>query len=1852
MVSRGIEIKLRFERYDCSPNYTDWCTFERNLFGHGGQADDHGWSFTDVFRGMDDGGALGTPLPGAPGNADERAMVRLRRKRNKGAHSYLVSHLSNQLWIDRLSTPPFLGEGDLAFAELRRACCVEPDVVDTQDLQKEWREISIPKDVGSSENSILDLSNLLDAKNAMIPAGEQFNEDQAAERILRCIASASRLFAESATKELNASAGGVPGQPGYRSFQLAAPAGGGAMQRDRPGIVAYYHAQWRAAFKNGSITKSAPTKHRPGSSNTVDRGMAILQALNSLPSRDGDTCDRSSLSSDRRTHSGSVATTTESLRAASEAGFSLHKGTVTTSDFGAASTFELHDAARAAEEGLETDVGFSLEICHDADDVASIEMLCNNCRGPGHLAKQCPSPKKFRSFAYVAELNLRALQRAEGRARERGAHPSGNRPAPRGQRPPFKRGVPKRFQDAHPFRRFGNPAKQRGRMGTDEADEQREQGVMSAELIDQMMASDSSQPHDSLPPAAGEISRSAVVAREDVEPEEKTAPLMPLNMVVPFDDEPEPEPQQERGQSVRVVQGGSEHAELAGVTSGISALGAGMIAAVIALGITWMWTAYCAGKSCMHATLDGGEQLLARITHTFGRGPIIIVMVLLLARFVRSEGEPQYAGRTEYASLVDTPEGWAVVQGGLQVSDSKRPEIAFCVDSGATCVCIPSEESWLLSEVTDNSPNMKLVVASGTSLDVACIGKINSPAGEVRLSCKGSIIRDDRSWRPEERVRPQLGRVLAVKGLAPGTRLAGVQAIKEDGILAYFNRDNQAGVENCIRLASGHYTMFRSVRNCSVVFEVESAMANARRTTVDRSSLEKPAKNSPRQYHGSPDRSALTTHAGLMHACASRIRASQIVVKGIDINAMNIGVAECVGCQRTRPSPSFPSSSAPSRGKAPQGKPSRESTREPSTHNYTFFGQRIDTDICTSLPRSWPHGFTAILDFCDRHSAEWFAYFMVGTSAEEVEACMDELERRVKSRLRDGKIWVWHIDGDLALIRASKQQAARDLIVGLSQRIPHQSNSNPVAERLFRTLEETISRTVAYAGDAPLCLWPWIVNQAEHVAYFLTTRAHKPPMSPFRFSYPDAGPADLTWAEPLFCDVVVHLAKSDIDGKLAYRSTVGCYLGHDFKRNAQIVYCPELQRVGHFIVDTWIRNSFAACRGITCDTPVQYREPDDLRFSEMSGIPAVISLRGDRGGSAGDVGDAVARNAMVQEMCILDAHGQESVRQECARVYRAEMESSLKEMATPMVDVRSYFELELVGSETACAVVKEQSTLTKIDSVTAARRSKYWTLIKEAMEEEIRGKVANDFGHPVPYTGQRLMKTKWVIHVWLAEDGRVVKVKARLVACGYSQIAGLDYGSTSAPTLPGTCYRLFTSICAAEDLDTDHIDAVKAFTQSLLDAELYCAMPEGFEIPGYVLKLRKALEGIKQGSHLWFQKNSWAWNKCGCVADAGEPNLYTHKTVKLLVAVFADDVAAGFASEAREDYLRIRCEYGKLIKIDSPSPDTIVPLSDFVGTEWERDRSRRMIKVTQKKYIFKVSNRFKGKYTLNDMPYRATKTGREFIEHIDKPSVADKTSASVADQAEFFEVLGSIGWPACMTRPELAFIFSKLGSVSMAPTRQHLECGYHVIGYLANTPNVGLTYGGSLRVPPGLKNAPARFSENGGLYCVSDSSFGRSPRPHGGHVIMRANAAILWSSKRFKTVVPDSTAEAETLEGSRAAKAIMFVKNVLMGISRPAVGSLALLCDNEAMFKLVQSTVVSQRTRHFERAATLLRWSVLRLLVQPFLVGTDYMVADIFTKAVDQDTFYRLRDWLLNADSERATVKRALKLLSRVLRYA
>ena len=76
-----------------------------------------------------------------------------------------------------------------------------------------------------------------------------------------------------------------------------------------------------------------------------------------------------------------------------------------------------------------------------------------------------------------------------------------------------------------------------------------------------------------------------------------------------------------------------------------------------------------------------------------------------------------------------------------------------------------------------------------------------------------------------------------------------------------------------------------------------------------------------------------------------------------------------------------------------------------------------------------------------------------------------------------------------------------------------------------------------------------------------------------------------------------------------------------------------------------------------------------------------------------------------------------------------------------------------------------------------------------------------------------------------------------------------------------------------------------------------------------------------------------------------------------------------------------------------------------------------------------------------------------------------------------------------------------------------------------------------------------------------------------------------------------------------------------------------MLGDNKAMYENVQKEGATARTRYYERATLLIRRAVLLLILKPFLVSTNFMLADIFTKCTEKGTFIRMRNRMMNTHS-------------------
>jgi hypothetical protein len=161
-----------------------------------------------------------------------------------------------------------------------------------------------------------------------------------------------------------------------------------------------------------------------------------------------------------------------------------------------------------------------------------------------------------------------------------------------------------------------------------------------------------------------------------------------------------------------------------------------------------------------------------------------------------------------------------------------------------------------------------------------------------------------------------------------------------------------------------------------------------------------------------------------------------------------------------------------------------------------------------------------------------------------------------------------------------------------------------------------------------------------------------------------------------------------------------------------------------------------------------------------------------------------------------------------------------------------------------------------------------------------------------------VIETKWVFKNKQGEDGEVVSNKARLVAQGYSQVEGLDFGESFALIAHLEAFRILLAFVASKGFKLYQMDVKNAFLNGVIQEEVYVMQPLDFESPKYpdrVYKLSKALYGIKQASRAWYAKLKMFLLEYGYVMESVDKILLTlnYGTDFLLVQIYVDDIIFG-----------------------------------------------------------------------------------------------------------------------------------------------------------------------------------------------------------------------------------------------------------------------------------------------------------------------------------------------------------------------
>src|SRR3954467_14762361 len=189
------------------------------------------------------------------------------------------------------------------------------------------------------------------------------------------------------------------------------------------------------------------------------------------------------------------------------------------------------------------------------------------------------------------------------------------------------------------------------------------------------------------------------------------------------------------------------------------------------------------------------------------------------------------------------------------------------------------------------------------------------------------------------------------------------------------------------------------------------------------------------------------------------------------------------------------------------------------------------------------------------------------------------------------------------------------------------------------------------------------------------------------------------------------------------------------------------------------------------------------------------------------------------------------------------------------------------------------------------------TAMLEELNQFKRNKVWSLVDRPDP-TKHNIIGTKWIFRDKQDEYGIVVRNKSRLVAQGYTQIEGIDFGETYAAVARLESIRVMLSFANFNGILLYQMDVKSAFVNGEIEEEVYVMQPPGFEDPkkfDMVYKLHKALYGLNQAPRAWYDTLKDFLLKKGFKPGTTDPTLFTHSyNVDLFVCqIYVDDIIFG-----------------------------------------------------------------------------------------------------------------------------------------------------------------------------------------------------------------------------------------------------------------------------------------------------------------------------------------------------------------------
>jgi hypothetical protein len=495
------------------------------------------------------------------------------------------------------------------------------------------------------------------------------------------------------------------------------------------------------------------------------------------------------------------------------------------------------------------------------------------------------------------------------------------------------------------------------------------------------------------------------------------------------------------------------------------------------------------------------------------------------------------------------------------------------------------------------------------------------------------------------------------------------------------------------------------------------------------------------------------------------------------------------------------------------------------------------------------------------------------------------------------------------------------------------------------------------------------------------------------------------------------------------------------------------------------------------------------------------------------------------------------------------------------------------------------------------------------------------------------------------EDGSLDKYKGRYVLRGNSQVKGIDYINTFAPTLRHGSLRVFAQIVIDHGWDTRSGDVPGAYLNPTLDKPIYIEQIQGFatQPPGtppiadpkerrrmYVCQVLTGLYGGCDSGYLWARHRDTTFRSLGLTQCRDDNCVWFSGTISdpnfVLLVVYVDDIVITGPHSTR----RTTVWDGLVSKYNLEDKG---PLKWFLalGFEW----SPGCVKITQTKFTEDLLARF----GMEDCNAVSTPLPSNFSTN----GVFTAPTGEGIAESDYRSAVGGLLY-LTNTRPDLSFAVGYLARHMASPSPLHLRLVKHVLRYIKGTTHLGIYY----------RATPA--SARGQLTAWLDADFAGDESfksTSGAAIYMNVQSAPVWWSSRRQSVPATSTCHAETIAGFDGAKEIIAHRGLLHELGYLAAGPTIAHGDNEGMIMLTQEYATARRSRHFAAQTAWLRMQCIQGVLIFDKCATALMRADGLTKALGRQMFAKHRDWLLGlATSTTTTSSTSLDASAHITQYS